>query len=237
MSQRQRQQSGGAKSLPDSALAGAQVWRAEVKAVQAKTGVSYKEAMSLASAERQKKAGYATSKARYASKLSASRKVGTTYRPSGSKNKRPLSLAASQRILLNYYRDNKESFGKNGPLAALRKDIGSCRPKGRTLTPCPANIKTKAQAKGHACADSWKYRPGTNSKSATGPGQYDMAGLDNLCGQDNLAARKASKLYNMKFMHKKVKVAGPTVTNPLTGRKIRQGGATHKALIAKGKMQ
>jgi hypothetical protein len=236
----QNNQSAGAyKSLPAAATAKAGAWRAEVLAVQQAQGVSYKEAMTIASEARKAKDGaYKTTKQRYVAGLDAVRKDGD-YSPYGSKNKRPLSLSAAQRILEQYYRDNRENFSK-GPLTAMRKDIGSCKknPK-KLLVPCPPDIKTRAQAvaAGHACANSWKYRPGKSAKGATGPAQYDMTGLDNLCGKDNAQARKDSKLYSgVKFMHKKNRVVGATVKNPETGRLVRVGGATHAALVKSGKL-
>lgn len=236
---RQKIQSAGAyKSLPASATAKASAWRDEVRAVQQAQGVSYKEAMTIASeARKAQDSGYQTTKQRYVAGLDAVRKDGT-YSPYGSKNKRPLSLSAAQRILEQYYRDNRENFSK-GPLTAMRKDIGSCKKSTKVLVPCPPGIKTRAQATaaGHACANNWKYRPGKSAKSATGPAQYDMDGLDNLCGKENAQARKDSKLYSgIKFMHKKNKVPGEMVKNPETGRLVRVGGATHASLVKSGKL-
>src|SRR6185312_8356634 len=110
----------------------------------------------------------------------------------------------------------------------------------RTLTACPSGVRSKKDAlsKAPECVGSWKYRPGKNAKGPTGPGYYDINGLDNLCGPENAQARKESQLYNMNFMHKKKKQtktqkggSGDLITSPLTGRQIKRGGETHKKLI------
>ena len=126
----------------------------------------------------------------------------------GSKNKRPVTFEAAQQILLKYYRDRAANF-KRGPLAAMRRDISACKDDAHTLTPCTHYTKT-VDANGKArvewfpkeCRDSWKYRPGQTT-GRTGPGVYDIDGLDNLCkkkGREGM--RKDSELYNMKKMRK-----------------------------------
>jgi len=236
------QMGGDYKNLPTSALDKAAIWREEVKKVQTQYGIkSYKEAMKKASDLRKEKDDqYKTMRQRYVEHLDSIRQDKTAaYSPYGSKNKRPLSLEAAQRILLQYYRQRADQYEK-GPLTAMRKKISSCHknPK-RTLTPCPPGVKSKQQALqiSPECVGSWKYRPGKNAKGPTGPGYYDMDGLDNLCGPENAQARKESQLYNMHFMHKKSKQKGggnDYIKNPLTGRDIKRGGETHKKLIADG---
>ena len=237
------QTGGDYKKFPASALQKANAWRDEVNAVRAELGISYKDALKVASERRkQNNNNYKTTDQKYVERLDTIRKSNQPYSPYGSKNKRPLSLEAAQRILLQYYRQRADQYAK-GPLTAMRKKISSCHkdPK-KTLQPCPTNIKSKDQAEklSPQCADSWKYRPGKNAKGHTGPGYYDMNGLDNLCGNKNAQAKKESQLYNMKFMHKKKKSqkggadANQTVVNPLTGRSIKVDGPTHRSLIAEG---
>jgi hypothetical protein len=210
---RQRQQRGGDYAkLPPSATDKAAVWRAEVRDVQDELGVSYKEAMSIAS-ERRKGAdtSYKTMNERYVEHLDDVRQADRHYQPYGRKNKRPLSLEAAQRLLLQYYRQRANQY-KNGPLPAMRKNIASChKDPARTLTPGDPK--------------SWKYRPGKYAKGPTGPGYYDMDGLDNLCGPNNKQARKESELYNMKFMHKKKKQTGG---GGKCGTRTQSGGACRK---------
>ena len=243
----QKKQSGGAyKQLNQQALSKAAAWRQEVKQIQQSEGVTYREAISIASERRkQDNPNYRTMKQRYVDHLDDIRQEEREYQPYGSKNKRPLSLQAAQRILLQYYRNRAEQY-QRGPLSAMRKNISSCHKEpNRTLKTCPPNIKSRQQAQITApeCSDSWKYRPGKYAKGATGPGYYDMDGLNNLCGPKNAQARKDSDLYNMKFMHKKKKQSTQKggnsnnqdkIKNPLTGRLIKVGGDLHQQLIEQG---
>jgi len=229
--------SGGAKGVfPSQASDKASAWRAEVKAVQEELGISYKEAMTIASKRRKRdQPSYTTMDERYRKKLQTQRKdPAKPYSPYGSKNKRPLSLAAAQTILLKYYADRKHLY--KDPLTAMKTDITHCSKK--LLTPCPPHIKTLTQAKAEypQCADSWKYRPGKNAKSRTGPAYYDMDGLDNLCGEHNASTLAKSRLHKRKHMPipsgPRPKV--PQVMNPQTGRMINIGGPKHKELVSKG---
>jgi len=130
--------------------------------------------------------------------------------PYGHKNKRPVTMEAAKQILLKYYRDRATNF-KKGPLSAMKRDISMCKDKAHTLTPCTHYTKTVgSDGKEHVewfpedCRDSWKYRPGKFTDGRTGPGVYDIDGLDNLCKkQGREGMKKTSKLYNMKGMHKK----------------------------------
>ena len=112
--------------FPLSASDKAKIWRQEVNAVKDELGVSYKQALIIASSRRKEKNGeYKTTKEQYVKKLDDKRKNGKIYSPYGKKNKRPLSLDAAQTILLQYYRQRAEKY-KNGPLSAIKKDISSC---------------------------------------------------------------------------------------------------------------
>lgn len=191
---------------------GANAWIHEVKALQLRTSMTFKEALSEASARRKDRIPmYMTVNERYIANLDAKRdqtkikhgsKENTLYRYSGRKNKRPLTMPAAERILLKYYRDRSNRY-KN-PLSAMRKNIASCHkdPK-RTLYACQSDEK-KMPIMTQQCANSWKFRPGKYSKSPTGPGYYDIHGLNDLCGTENAKTRKESKLYNMSYMRKKV---------------------------------
>lgn len=119
----------------------------------------------------------------------------------GKKNKRPLTFEAAQRILLQYYQDRAKQFSKS-PLTGLKQDISRCHtnPK-KILTPCEVDSVTGKMIVTKECQDSWKYRPGKYGHSPTGPGVYDMKGLDDLCGQD----KTGSVLYNKKSMRKSSK--------------------------------
>ena len=234
-------QSGGDYAfLPQEARDKATDWRLEVKKVRNEQGTSYKKALTIASEKRKEKdSDYRTTHEKYVDSLDFIRKdQNASYSPYGSKNKRPLSLAAAQKILLEYYRKRANNY-KN-PLSAMKKNIASCHkdPK-KTLHPCPKGITTRKQALKEApqCADSWKYRPGKLTKGPTGPGYYDMDGLDNLCGPENAEARKNSKLYNMKTIYRKKKTIGlneDTIISPITGRKIKVGSETYKKLVTQG---
>lgn len=186
--------------LTEAAKSGARRWVAEVKAVQAERGLSYKEALKVASERRKmENPAYMTTKDKYLEKLNQARKSGAAYRPSGKKNKRPVTFDAAQRILLQYYRDRSGQFVKS-PLTAMRKNIGSCHKDPRkTLVACESG-RSGLPVVTPECANSWKFRPGKNAVSASGPGQYDIKGLSNLCGKANKAARASSKLYNMSRM-------------------------------------
>jgi hypothetical protein len=241
-------QSGGDyKEFPEEALDKASKWRAEVKSVQVERGISYREAMKIASQLRHDAdPQYKTLKQRYVENLDDQRKSDRDYHPYGSKSKNPVSLAAAQQILLDYYRQRADQFPA-GPLAAMKNDIMDCQsnPK-RTLTPCPAGIRTReeALAKFPKCADSWKYRPGQNAKGITGPGYYDMDGVDNLCGPQKAEARKQSPLFNLTEMPEKTskqtggnckrQMGSVSVTSPITGRQVKVGGEAYKKLVRLG---
>ena len=247
----QKEQSGGAyKQFNQQALSKADAWRQEVKQIQQSEGISYKEAISLASARRkQNNPNYRTTKQKYVENLDNIRQQDRDYQPYGRKNKRPLSLQAAQRILLQYYRNRSDQY-QRGPLAAMRKNISSCHKEpNKTLKACPENVRSGQQAKTNSpeCQKNWKYRPGKYAKGATGPGYYDMDGLNNLCGPQNAQARKQSPLYNMKFMQTKKKQAiqkggnadnfesdQNKIKNPITGRWIKVGGNIHQQLIEQG---
>uniref|UniRef100_A0A6C0BJU2 Uncharacterized protein n=1 Tax=viral metagenome TaxID=1070528 RepID=A0A6C0BJU2_9ZZZZ len=201
-------QTGGA--FTPVAQAKAAVWRSEVKAVKDETGVSYKEALTIASARRKAAPGYQSVKEKYVAKLDARRKDPTkAYKPSGKKNKRPVTFEAAENILLRYYRDRAAQY-KRGPLAALRKNIASCPKKHpeKVLTACKSGPKGVPIVTPE-CAKSWKFRPGKSAKFATGPVAYKIRGLNDLCGEENKPARKGSKLYNMKFMLKAKRLGTP----------------------------
>jgi hypothetical protein len=189
--------------LSQEAKQGSQAWIHEVKAIQLAQGVTYKEALYLASARRKDNIPfYRTMNERYLDRLDQTRKTKKPYRYSGNKNKRPVTMNVAEKITARYYRDRADQY--RDPLAAMKKNITSCHknPK-RTLIACQADgigrpIVTQE------CANSWKYRPGKYSKSPTGPGYYDIHGLTDLCGPQNQEKLKQSKLYNRKFIRKKV---------------------------------
>jgi len=153
-------------------------WIREVKSIQKELGISYKEALKEASRRRkQGDSTYKTSAQRYRENLDSRRQSDRGYRAYGKKNKRPVSLATARKLLVDYYRQKS-----NGTIRGLRKDISSKHKSAkRTLKP--------------GARDSWKYRPGTNSKSVSGPGYYDMEGLDD--------GRKGSSLYKKKSLIKR----------------------------------
>lgn len=106
---------------------------------------------------------YMTVNGRYMDKLYMKRdqtkkKLGLdeskSYRYSGRKNKRPLTMSAAEGILLKYYRDRSNQY-KN-PLSAMRKNIASCHkdPK-QTLYACQSNEK-KMPIITQQYANSWK---------------------------------------------------------------------------------
>jgi hypothetical protein len=232
------QQGGAYKELPPEALDKAKIWRDEVKAVQNELGITYKQALQEASKRRKENDDqYKTMEQRYVEHLDSIRQSDKKYHPYGSKNKRPLSFEAAQRLLLQYYKERADQY-KKGPLTAMKKKISSCHadPK-RTLIACPPGIKSKKDAleKAPECVGSWKYRPGKHAKGATGPGYYDIEGLDNLCGPEKAQMRKESKLYNMKKPKTSTQKggSGDFMTNPFTGRPIKIGGETHKKVIEK----
>jgi hypothetical protein len=232
---KKKQCGGGYKEFPEKAIRAAAAWRAEVKAVRASDpSMTYKDAMVQASANRKSDdPGYQTTK----QKIDEKRKV-EGY---GKKNKRPLSLSAAEGILRQYYRDRSSTY-KAGPLRAMRKDISSCHknPK-KTLTACAVGTDGKLIVT-EDCKNSWKYRPGNTMKSPTGPGIYDIDGLDNLCGEKGKAAKKASALYNAKFMRHKAappkkegikRKGNPNfrqITDPVTGRikYVKASGPQHQ---------
>lgn len=241
-------------------------WRMEVAAVreelqQQNPKVSFKTAMVEAARRRKEKLGYQTTKDRYIQRLKEKSKQGQDYEytphkpPTGHKyvrSHRPVTFSAAQEILKNYYRDNADKF-KRGPLAALRNDISRCRGTNWTLNACPDNVRTRAEAKAAGCDKSWKYRP--TGKFPSGPGKYDIAGLDNLCLETDIEKRRASPVYNVKYMRKMRK--GPAKTrkdqgvkrvqrkgNPdylvyadsTTGKKkyVKQGGKLYNRLQQQG---
>jgi hypothetical protein len=201
-------------------------WLNEVKIVLAKlreTNPKAKrsDALKIASQARRdirKKKGWTPAQFRFALLEKYKRVPGwktPEAHPYGSKNHTPVTLKAAQQILLQYYRDRRAQF-KGKPLTAMRRDIANCRDTAHTLTPCTNYTKTQVgtTASGKPkykvewfpkeCRKSWKYRPGANAKGPTGPGVYDMDGLDNLCkkkGRDGL--KQKSALYTMARMNKK----------------------------------
>jgi hypothetical protein len=195
------QSGGGGKILPLLAKTKAQIWIEEVKNVQKELDITYREALSIASHRRKSENDrYITMDDRYVYGLNQKRKnkLESSYKPYGSKNKHPVTFESAQKILLEYYR------GKEGAtITGLKKKISSCKKSSKTLFPCPDTITSRAQAirENHLCADSWKYRPGKNAKN-TGPGIYDMDGVDNLCGDKHKQAREESRLYNLKSLKK-----------------------------------
>lgn len=192
-------------TLTEDARLGAQEWVNEVKAVKRQQGVTFKEALTVASERRQRNIpGYKTVEERYLNKLKESRK-SPDYRFSGAKNKRPVTFSAAEAILKKYYTDRADQF-KKGPLSAMRKKIASCPKKHpeRVLIACKADLNGRPIVTSE-CANSWKYRPGRFAKAHTGPGIYDIHGLDDLCGEQNQEARKESKLYNKKRLINKKK--------------------------------
>jgi hypothetical protein len=231
------QMGGDYKMLPPSALSKAADWRKEVLDVQNELGISYKEALSIASQRRREENdAYQTTHQRYVKKLDDLRERDRAYRPYGRKNKRPLSLQAAQRILLQYYR-------QRGTPQGLRKDIASCHgnPK-RTLNTCPPGIHSRKAARdaNNSCEKSWKYRPGKYAVSPTGPGYYDIDGLDNLCGKEKAQMREKSKLYNTKFRGEfglaRTAQSNDQVINPRTGKKIKKGGQVYNNLVRNGEL-
>jgi hypothetical protein len=222
-------QDGGAyKSFPASAIGKRDQWIQEVRDAQAElvfegnTGAAASWVAATKEASKKRKEqnpGYETIGERYKSNLIMSHKEGkdgqvsSTYSPYGKKNKRPLTLDAAKAVLLQYYRDRSAQF-KNGPLSALRKDISQCKKdvvnkktgktSKRTLTPCThsetktVNGKKVTEWFPEECRDSWKYRAG-NTPNRTGPGVYDMKGLDDMCHGENV---KKSPLYGMTKMRK-----------------------------------
>lgn len=165
-----------------------------------------KEAMVLAS-EARKRAGVTGKTIRELVQSKPGFRPPEGHGPYGSKNKRPVTFDAAKKILLQYYRDRAAQF-KRGPRAGLKRDISSCKKDEFVLTPCTHSTK-KVLPNGkevvewfpEACRDSWKYRPGSSAKGPTGPGVYDMEGVDNLCkkkGRDP----KSSPLYNMGKMRR-----------------------------------
>jgi hypothetical protein len=197
----------------------AKAWIAEVKKVQAETGSSYKDAMVEASRRRQSDPSYIPNRSAYIYKRTSTK----TYKPYGKKNKRPLTEEAAKRVLVNYYRTRAQQGKIANPLRGIRKDISSCTKKpNRILTPCKTikRVGNKTVYDPPECKNSWKYRPGshvTNKKGITGPGLYDMRGVDYFCkDQPNYATRKTTKPYNMRSIHKVVsKAKGVTkVGNP-----------------------
>lgn len=246
---RRRQQVGGNFSAPtetqQAGLDKAAAWRAEVKALrEANPGMSYKEALHEASLRRQEGSEYKTVKTRYVQALDKAReerKSDREYKPSGKKNKRPLTMEAAQRILLKYYRDRADQFEQ--PLSALKKKIASCTRSEAVLKACPTGTRSRASAKQADCDKAWKYRTSKladASKRKSGPARYSIDGLDNLCGDEKKDARKASKLYNLKSLAKRVvpKVTTKTEENsvliPGTNRRILKGGKRHLQLISEG---
>ncbi len=239
---KQFQMGGDYKDLPEEALYKAATWRNEVNAYREQNNdVSYKDALKAVSNQRKTNNGsYKTMNQRYVENLDSIRKSDREYQPYGRKNKRPLSLEAAQRLLLQYYRQRADQ-SLVPPLNRLKKNISTChKDEKRTLKPCPQGVisKKSAQSSAPECVKSWKFRPGKFAKGDTGPAYYDMEGVNNLCGSDKEEALKKSKLYNMKFMHKKKRSSENTKTeqthliNPTTGRKIQSGGEVHKKLIA-----
>tara|TARA_Y100000310_G_scaffold330309_1_gene401718 strand:+ start:342 stop:743 length:402 start_codon:yes stop_codon:yes gene_type:complete len=79
-------------------------------------------------------------------------------------SRRPVSLHTARDILRQYYL-NKNKRNKKKAQRGLRKDIASKVKSKRTL-------RSKSKR-------SYLYRPRKGVKGPTGPGLYDMAGLDN----------------------------------------------------------
>jgi hypothetical protein len=184
---------------------------ADLKAVNPK---ATRRAAILEAAKRRKAAGFSRAALRAQLQAQPGWKAPEGRGPYGSKNKRPVTLDVAKQILLQYYRDRAANF-KKGPLGAMKRDISSCKDDDHTLIPCTNYTKTQVgtTASGKPkfqinwfpteCRDSWKYRPGTSAKGRTGPGVYDVEGLDNLCKKKGRQALlKDSELYNLAKMRK-----------------------------------
>lgn len=161
--------------------------------------MTYKNALVQASAERKAKdKNYKTTKDKYAEKH-----PNDAY---GKKNKRPLTLKAAERVLLQYYRDRAEEGQFVGnPIDAMRKDIAKCVNKDKILKPCSTDkegkmiIDKNGVPLPYGCAKNWKYRYNKGrARPGTGPGYYDMEGVDNFCdsNEGSKTPVSESRLYN-----------------------------------------
>lgn len=162
---------GTPRVISPKAAAGAAKWREEVKAIRDESPtMPYKEALVEASLRRKESdPGYMTTK----EKVAAAHPNRVAY---GKKNKRPLTMEAAQRILVQYYRDRAGSFKSGNGTRAMRTDISRKSTK-KALEACDVDKTTNTMIVTDACKNSWKYRPGL-AAGRTGPGIYDIKGLD-----------------------------------------------------------
>ncbi len=137
-------------------------WLDEVRAVQAATGMEWKDALQEASRRRKATNGsYQTWKQRVVNgytgrqsgdvKCAAGKKcpgkytkaAATTYRP-GAHYKLPLTQSAAVNQLRKHYRERGLAGGENGlknATKAMRQDIAKKR-AGKPLQPCPTKVVT-----------------------------------------------------------------------------------------------
>jgi len=106
-----------------------------------------------------------------------------------SKYKRPVSIKSARKILRSYYRKINKNNMKNAT-KSLRRDMATKSLKGRVL-------KSKSSR-------SYLYRHRPYSQYPSGPGYYDMHGLDNK--HKNYKSKKSYKKlrkYSKKIKSKK----------------------------------
>jgi hypothetical protein len=181
-------------NLKPDALVRRDAWLKEVRDIYQQGGLTWREALTLASNNRKEKtsayqsvkdrtiAGY-TGRNAQTVKCQASRPGGkavcpgrydkvasTDYRPHGHANKRVLTQEAAKKLLKDYYRSRKDLVKAH---TAMKRDISTKRNKA--LKPCPVKQITDSLGRTRSiavktaqCADNWLYKPG----------KYDMSGVD-----------------------------------------------------------
>jgi hypothetical protein len=242
---------GANHALPPTAMGKAAVWRGKVMALYAQKKGTMKNGKPYTYKDALIELGSGKTKVARTQALDAARdkywmkKHGTpapviehkSYRP---KNKKPLTLDAARRVLVNWYRARARAGLLEKPMRGLRNDISRCskNPK-RTLVPCPVDANGKMIVN-RECQDNWHYRPRRDAGNKmmtyrTGPGMYDMDGLDNFCGAQKTAGR-ATAAYRKRTIQKHPnlnrphipKKGNPRYTKNAAGRYVLAAGQAPK---------